>query len=166
MGAPSVDLTAPPIAAADADADARALGHGFLAPEHLLLAVVGAGSRAGASLTDARDAGTGAPGRVIVDVTTRRGAAGEAKDGAPDGARGEVVFLRVRDTGRGIPRDKQDAIVDPFVQVAAGDARAGEGTGLGLTISRDLARGMGGDLTAESAAGVGSTFTLILPAAS
>ena len=44
-----------------------------------------------------------------------------------------------------------------------GAARQQEGTSLGLTISRDPARGMGGDLTAESEPGVGSTFTLTLP---
>jgi signal transduction histidine kinase len=43
--------------------------------------------------------------------------------------------------------------------------RTHEGVGLGLSISRDLARGMGGDITAESTPGAGSTFTLLLPRA-
>jgi PAS domain S-box-containing protein len=74
------------------------------------------------------------------------------------------VSVRVRDTGIGIPADKIAAIFDPFVQVRSDLARPHEGTGLGLAISRDLARGMGGDLTAGSTPGVGSTFTLTLPA--
>ena len=71
--------------------------------------------------------------------------------------------IRVRDTGRGIPRDKLSSIFDPFVQVDAGHSRATEGTGLGLSISRELARGMSGDLVVESVVGIGSTFTLTLP---
>jgi PAS domain S-box-containing protein len=76
-----------------------------------------------------------------------------------------TVAIRVRDTGIGIPADKLGVIFDPFVQVRADLTRTADGAGLGLAISRDLARGMGGDLTAESAPGVGSTFTLTLPAA-
>jgi signal transduction histidine kinase len=76
------------------------------------------------------------------------------------------VLVRVRDTGSGIPRDQLGAIFEPFVQVPRDDARPDlRGVGLGLAISRALARGMDGDLTVESATGVGSTFTLSLPAA-
>jgi len=71
----------------------------------------------------------------------------------------------VRDTGRGIPPDKLEAIFEPFVQVDRSTTRSGDGTGLGLAISRDLARAMGGDLVAESTLGAGSTFTLVLPRA-
>ena len=71
----------------------------------------------------------------------------------------------VRDTGVGIPADKLEAIFEPFVQVDSRYTRTRDGVGLGLAISRDLARGMGGDLSVESTLGVGSTFTLTLPLA-
>ena len=74
----------------------------------------------------------------------------------------DVVLIRVRDTGRGIPRAKLEQIFAPFVRIDTGYSRSTEGTGLGLSISRDLARGMGGDLTVESTLGEGSTFTLKL----
>ena len=73
------------------------------------------------------------------------------------------VFLRVTDTGSGIPADMIEKVFEPFIQVDAGRSRTGEGTGLGLAISRDLARGMSGDLRATSTLRVGSTFELALP---
>jgi signal transduction histidine kinase len=76
----------------------------------------------------------------------------------------DVVALHVRDTGVGIPADKLGAIFEPFVQVRSDLTRTAEGVGLGLAISRDLARGMHGELTADSVVGAGSTFTLTLPA--
>ena len=74
------------------------------------------------------------------------------------------VSFRVTDTGSGIPEDKLHSIFDPFVQAETGHSRSREGSGLGLTISRRLARLMGGDLTVTSTVGEGSTFTLWLPA--
>jgi signal transduction histidine kinase len=76
---------------------------------------------------------------------------------------GSFVQLRVRDTGVGIPGDKLTSIFDPFVQVDSHYTRTRDGVGLGLAISRDLARGMGGDLSVESTLGVGSTFVVLLP---
>ncbi|HYW05739.1 MAG TPA: ATP-binding protein [Longimicrobium sp.] len=77
----------------------------------------------------------------------------------------ERVAIRVRDTGRGIPREQRAHIFDPFVQVDRHlTAESQQGVGLGLAISRDLALGMGGDLQVESVPGEGSTFTLWLPA--
>jgi PAS domain S-box-containing protein len=75
------------------------------------------------------------------------------------------VAIAVADTGVGIAAEKLASIFEPFVQVDQGLTRQHEGVGLGLAISRELARGMGGDLTAESTPGVGSTFTLTLPRA-
>ncbi|GJG89578.1 hypothetical protein tb265_47590 [Gemmatimonadetes bacterium T265] len=103
--------------------------------------------------TDGPHAAPGAAGRVTVDVATRVG------EGA---VRGDVVFLRVADTGRGIARAQQAAVFDPFVQVDQRLTRAQQGTGLGLAISRDLARGMGGDLRVRSTPGAGAAFTVTL----
>jgi PAS domain S-box-containing protein len=75
------------------------------------------------------------------------------------------VAIQVRDTGCGIPENHLQAIFEPFVQVGRSLTTTRHGTGLGLAISRDLALGMGGDLTVESTVDVGSTFTLTLPAA-
>ena len=77
----------------------------------------------------------------------------------------DMVRLHVADTGSGIPADRLDDIFAPFVQIERRLNSAHEGAGLGLAISRDLARGMGGDLTVASTLGLGSTFTLSLLAA-
>lgn len=76
---------------------------------------------------------------------------------------GEHVRIRVEDTGVGIPQERVAAIFDPFVQLDRTTTQAMDGVGLGLAISRDLARGMSGDLDATSELGVGSTFTVVLP---
>jgi signal transduction histidine kinase len=77
----------------------------------------------------------------------------------------EWVVTTVTDSGVGIPADRLESIFEPFVQVDRGLTSRQEGTGLGLAISRDLARHMGGQLTAASTVGEGSTFTLTLPRA-
>ena len=105
---------------------------------------------------------------------TRPGGAIEVSCGAnaepePDArlqGQGPWVWIRVADTGIGIASEQLDSVFQPFVQADSGRTRAAEGTGLGLTISRRLARLMDGDLTVESEPGVGSRFTLWLPAAS
>jgi signal transduction histidine kinase len=71
----------------------------------------------------------------------------------------------VRDSGVGIPADKLELIFEPFVQLERSLTMPSEGAGLGLAISRDLARGMGGDLRAESVEGEGATLILTLPRA-
>jgi signal transduction histidine kinase len=83
---------------------------------------------------------------------------------AVDDAGARWVDVAVRDDGRGIPADKLEAIFDPFMQVGRTLSRPEAGVGLGLAISRDLARGMGGDLRVRSVLGSGSIFTLRLPA--
>jgi signal transduction histidine kinase len=77
-------------------------------------------------------------------------------------ADGESVRIHVRDTGRGIEPEQQEAIFDPFVQLTP-EGSVAQGVGLGLSISRELARAMQGELSVRSAPGEGSTFTLTLP---
>jgi PAS domain S-box-containing protein len=74
-----------------------------------------------------------------------------------------ALLVRVRDTGPGIPPEKIEQIFEPFVQLRAPGSLPIGGTGLGLPISRDLARAMGGDISVISTFGVGSTFTFTLP---
>jgi len=75
----------------------------------------------------------------------------------------QTASIAVQDTGRGVPQEKLETIFEPFVQLGRTLSSAHEGMGLGLAISRDLARAMGGDLTVSSKVGHGSTFTLTLP---
>jgi two-component system, sensor histidine kinase and response regulator len=77
-------------------------------------------------------------------------------------ANGAVEVL-VRDTGPGIPADQHDLIFEPFTQADQSSTRVKGGTGLGLAVSRRLARLLGGDVTVESVPGQGSTFRLWLP---
>jgi signal transduction histidine kinase len=79
--------------------------------------------------------------------------------------RGDRVEFTVHDTGAGIPAAALAEIFDPFVQVARPGGRLREGAGLGLAISRNLARALGGDIYVRSEVGRGSHFTFWLPAA-
>ena len=87
--------------------------------------------------------------RIIADVATR--------DDVP-----EFVYLRVSDTGVGVPRDQIDRIFEPFVQASEGPRRSAEGLGLGLTMCRELARGMGGDVRVRSPESGGAVFSVAL----
>ena len=115
-----------------------------------------AGGRIGVRWGDAA-AGDTAAGDAGVGDAAVGGAA------SPDASRAERLAVTVYDTGRGIPGDRLASVFEPFVQVDAGRTRTSEGAGLGLAISRDLARGMGGELTATSVPGLGSAFTVTLP---
>lgn len=74
--------------------------------------------------------------------------------------------IKVSDSGIGIAADKIERVFEPFVQAEGSITRRFGGTGLGLTISRRFARAMGGDIVANSNPGMGSTFTVTLPAGS
>src|SRR5690606_30279436 len=96
---------------------------------------------------------TPAGGRITLRVT--------ARDSGPRGEEGRWIAVDVTDTGPGIPASEQEEIFREFTRLEP-DGTAG--AGLGLSISRRLARAMAGDVTVHSAPGRGSTFTLWLPA--
>jgi signal transduction histidine kinase len=73
------------------------------------------------------------------------------------------VLFAIKDTGRGIPQDKQESIFERFQQVDSSDSRNHEGTGLGLAICRSIVEMHGGSIWVQSVLGVGSTFYFTLP---
>jgi signal transduction histidine kinase len=75
----------------------------------------------------------------------------------------DKVSITVSDTGRGIPPELVERIFEAFVQVDSRLTRTEEGVGLGLAISRDLARGMKGEISLASEVGKGSAFTVTIP---
>ena len=93
----------------------------------------------------------------------------EIADDPPEGALldgpGPWLCVSVEDTGIGMSAAQIESVFEPFVQAETGRTRTRGGTGLGLTISRHLARLMNGDLTVVSTPGEGSRFSLWLPAA-
>jgi PAS domain S-box-containing protein len=78
---------------------------------------------------------------------------------------GDAAEFFIADTGIGIAEENLQRIFDPFWQVEQSSTRRAGGTGLGLSVSRSLARLLGGEISAESKLGEGSTFTVTLPAA-
>ena len=82
-------------------------------------------------------------------------------DASRDGE--NTIEIRVTDTGIGIDEEHQERVFDEFFQLS--DPQRSKGSGLGLSISRRLVEAMGGKLKVESELGRGSTFTIVLPAA-
>jgi len=78
---------------------------------------------------------------------------------------GTKVRIWVRDTGVGIPQGEIERVFEPFFQAERGTTRRFPGVGLGLTIARDLAQRMNGDVTIASELGAGTTASVLLPAA-
>jgi PAS domain S-box-containing protein len=78
---------------------------------------------------------------------------------------GSGVQFEVEDSGVGIAPEHLERVFEPFFQVAQGITRKIGGTGLGLTVSRQLAQLLGGDVQARSTPGEGSRFTLFIPSA-
>ena len=98
-------------------------------------------------------------GQVTVRVQRAPGATG-----LPDAeATMPPVLFEVEDTGVGIPPHHLPLIFEAFHQVDGSFGRRHHGTGLGLTISREIARAMGGDITCRSTPGKGSVFSLTVP---
>jgi CheY-like chemotaxis protein/two-component sensor histidine kinase len=95
---------------------------------------------------------------------TERGTITLVVRGERDEGAGEGVVLQVRDTGIGMTEDQLQRVFEAFAQAEATTASRYGGTGLGLAISRRFCQMLGGDLSAESEAGTGSTFTVRLPA--
>lgn len=93
-----------------------------------------------------------------VNLTVRMAGGVEAPAGNPD----QIVF-EITDTGIGMSADVPDKIFEPFQQGEGGIGRRFGGSGLGLSISRRLARILGGNILARSEEGQGSTFSLFLP---
>ena len=104
---------------------------------------------------------TPAGGRVMVECDLVKTPAPTVHLAGP----GPWTCWRITDSGIGIPAGKLGSIFEPFMQVDVGHTREQDGSGLGLTIARSLARIMKGDITVESEPQRGSLFSLWLPAA-
>ncbi len=100
-------------------------------------------------------------GRITVSAGTAQRPPSEVRLEGP----GPWAYVRVEDTGPGIPPDRLAAIFEPFEQADMTHTRAHGGAGLGLAIARRLARLMDGELSVHSEQGVGTRFFLWLPAA-
>ncbi len=152
----SVDMRLAPVKVADAVTRASSLVHVRLSEEQLAFDTTGCNGEEVLADPDRLQ-------QVLLNLLTN------AIKFTPAGGRisvscardGSRVLLRVRDTGIGIAPEQLQRVFEPFVQL---DATRADGVGLGLAISRELTKAMGGELTAESVPGEGSVFTIALRA--
>ena len=98
----------------------------------------------------------------LIDNAVKFTNAGSVSIGYKEDADNTLIF--VKDTGIGIPKEKQGLIFDNFFQVESELNRAYEGVGLGLSVSKAYVNQLGGEMWIESEEGIGSTFYFILPA--
>jgi signal transduction histidine kinase len=102
-------------------------------------------------------------GSLLSNASKYTGDGGTIRLGADED--GEKVRIWIRDTGVGIRKEEIQRVFEPFFQADGSTTRKYSGVGLGLTIARNLARRMGGEVALESEVGMGTTATVILPAA-
>jgi signal transduction histidine kinase len=100
---------------------------------------------------------------LLSNASKYTGEGGTIRLGAASDA--DKVRIWIRDTGIGIREDEIQRVFEPFFQADSGTTRQYSGVGLGLSIARDLARRMGGEVTIASEAGKGTTASVVLPAA-
>lgn len=100
-----------------------------------------------------------------ISIETRRVADPHSEPGTDLDEDRPFLSVEVRDAGEGIPEEERERVFEPFQQTARLLNRTREGSGLGLTIARRLARRQGGDLTARRGTGGGSLFTVYVPLA-
>jgi len=103
-------------------------------------------------------------GSLLSNASKYTGEGGTITLGADED--GDRVRIWIRDTGIGIRKEEIHRVFEPFFQADGGTTRRYPGVGLGLTIARDLAHRMGGEVTLASEVDKGTTATVILPAAS
>ena len=103
-------------------------------------------------------------GSLLSNASKYTGEGGTITLGADED--GDKVHIWIRDTGIGIQKEEIQRVFEPFFQADSSTTRRYSGVGLGLTIARNLAQRMGGEVTLASESGKGTTATVILPAAS
>lgn len=101
---------------------------------------------------------------LLINAVRHTPCGGEISVAAIPGPTGDVVKISVRDNGEGIPREYHRRIFDKFVQVESGKPGKRTSSGLGLTFCKLATEAHGGSISLESTPGVGSTFTISLPA--